>query len=46
MKSKFFRIILFTVLTVLILLTVAHVAYAVYAYSNSSIIYFISKELW
>lgn len=46
MKGKTFRIVLFTVLVFCILLTVAHVAYAVYAYGNSSIIYFISKELW
>ncbi len=46
MKEKYFRILLFAVLAVCIAVTVAHIAYDVYAYGNSSIIYFISKELW
>ena len=28
------------------LITLSHVAYMIYAYPNSSIIYFVSKELW
>ena len=46
MKEKTFKTVLITVLVLCILLTVAHTAYAIYAYGNSSIIYFISKELW
>ena len=29
-----------------LIITVAHAAYALYAYDNSSIIHFVSKELW
>ncbi len=46
MNNKAFRIILYTVITLCVILTAAHAAYAVYAYSHSSIIYFIAKELW
>lgn len=46
MKTKTFMIILFSVLGVCLALTLAHLIYAAYAYQHSSIIYFISKELW
>ncbi|MBQ7637955.1 MAG: hypothetical protein IJS90_03540 [Clostridia bacterium] len=46
MKSKTFERILTAVIIVCVLLTVAHFAYDVFAYSHSSIIYFIAKELW
>ena len=29
-----------------LILTIAHTIYALYAYDNSSIIHFVSKELW
>ena len=46
MKNKTFMIILLSVMGVCLALTLAHLIYAVYAYQHSSIIYFISKELW
>ncbi|MBR3597446.1 MAG: hypothetical protein IKL47_10780 [Clostridia bacterium] len=46
MSGKLFRRILIIILSLCILLSTAHVAYVVFAYQNSSIIYFISKELW
>ncbi len=46
MKEKYFRILLLAVLAVCIAVTAVHIAYDVYSYGNSSIIYYISKELW
>ncbi len=46
MKVKTFFIILAVVLTVCVGLTAAHLIYDSNAYQHSSIIYFISKELW
>lgn len=42
---NFIRIMFFTVLLG-VLLTALHAAYIYYAYEHSSIIYFISRELW
>lgn len=46
MKIKTFFIILAVVLVVGVGLTVIHLIYDSLAYQRSSIIYFISKELW
>lgn len=46
MKDKHFYVLLFALIGIGALLTLSHVAYMVYAYPNSSIIYFVSKELW
>lgn len=46
MKDKTFRRILWITLAVLVILTAVHMAYVINAYQNSSIIYFVSKELW
>ena len=46
MKVKTFYIILAMLLIVCAGLTVAHLIYDSNAYQHSSIIYFISKELW
>ena len=46
MKDKLFYGILFTLIGIGTLITLSHVAYMIYAYPNSSIIYFVSKELW
>ncbi|MBO5786404.1 MAG: hypothetical protein J6R45_03690 [Clostridia bacterium] len=46
MKDKTFLTILYTIIALGALLTVAHAIYAVLAYGNSSIIHFVSKELW
>ncbi|WP_155838953.1 hypothetical protein [Butyrivibrio sp. LB2008] len=46
MSDKKFFGMLFAVIAVGLLITAAHAAYVYYAYTNSSIIYFISKELW
>ena len=46
MKVKTFYIILAALLIICAGLTVAHLIYDSNAYQHSSIIYFISKELW
>ena len=46
MSDKLFYRLLFAVVVVGTVITLAHAAYMVYAYPNSSIIYFVSKELW
>ncbi|MBQ2759708.1 MAG: hypothetical protein IJE93_08060 [Clostridia bacterium] len=46
MKETVFRRLLVAVIVLGILITVAHLIYIIYAYQHSSIIYFISKELW
>ena len=46
MKDKVFYGVLFALLGIGVLVTLAHLAYMLYAYPNSSIIYFVSKELW
>jgi len=46
MSDKLFYRLLFAVVAVGVVLTLAHAAYMIYAYPNSSIIYFVSKELW
>lgn len=46
MKDKVFYSLLFVLLGTGILVTLSHLAYMLYAYPNSSIIYFVSKELW
>lgn len=46
MKDKTFNKILYALIAVGFLITAAHIIYATYAYDNSSIIYFVSKELW
>lgn len=46
MKTKTFLTLLYTIVALGVLLTIAHAVYAVYAYGNSSIIHFVSKELW
>jgi hypothetical protein len=43
--KKFFGILIAEIVAG-IAITAAHAAYIYYAYTNSSIIYFISKELW
>ena len=43
--KKFFGMLIAVILAGLFI-TAAHAAYISYAYINSSIIYFISKELW
>ncbi len=46
MKAKTFRRLFYILIAVGLILTIAHTAYALYSYDNSSIIYFVSKELW
>lgn len=46
MKDKTFIKALVITLAVCIVLTLAHIGYIMYAYKNSSIIYFISQEIW
>lgn len=46
MKDKTFITVMLIVVFICVMLTVAHLIYGVYAYQHSSIIYFISKELW
>ncbi len=46
MKEKTFRQILYVILAACVILTLAHLIYIIYAYQHSSIIYFISRELW
>jgi hypothetical protein len=46
MSDRKFLGMLFAVIAVGLLITAAHAVYVYYAYTNSSIIYFISKELW
>lgn len=46
MKNRTFRIVLLLTLALLVILTVVHMVYIAEAYGNSSIIHFISKELW
>ncbi|MBQ7275318.1 MAG: hypothetical protein IJR15_07670 [Clostridiales bacterium] len=43
--SKYIKALVIT-LIVCAALTFAHMGYIVYAYRNSSIIYFISQEIW
>ncbi len=46
MKTTTFTKLFIVVLALCLVLTLAHFAYACFAYPNSSIIYFIGKELW
>lgn len=46
MKTKTFLTLLYIAVALGVLLTIAHMIYAVYMYGNSSIIHFVSKELW
>lgn len=46
MSDKTFIKTLIVVVTAGVILTGLHMAYVVHAYRNSSIIYFISQELW
>ena len=46
MKDKLYNRILMAIVIMGVLITLAHVGYMIYAYPNSSIIYFVSKELW
>lgn len=46
MKDKTFFKVLYIIIALGVLLTVAHAIYAVYMYDNSSIIHFVSKEIW
>lgn len=46
MSNKTFIKILLLISIAGLLLTIAHGVYIYYAYTNSSIIYFISKEIW
>lgn len=46
MKDRTFITVMLIVVIICLMLTVAHMIYAIYAYQHSSIIYFISKELW
>jgi hypothetical protein len=46
MKRKTYVILLYCTLDVCVALTLAQLIYDIYAYQHSSIIYFISKELW
>ncbi|WP_192575367.1 hypothetical protein [Butyrivibrio fibrisolvens] len=46
MSNKTFIKILLLISVAGLLLTIAHAVYIYYAYTNSSIIYFISKEIW
>ncbi|MBP5654095.1 MAG: hypothetical protein J6X33_01125 [Clostridiales bacterium] len=43
--SKFIKILI-AICIIGFLLTAAHAAYIYFAYQNSSIIYFVSKEIW
>ena len=46
MSDKKFGIIIAAVTVAGVVITALHAAYIAYAYQQSSIIYFISKELW
>ena len=46
MKERTFIIVLFSVIALCALLTAAHLAWDIWAYNHSSVIYFVSKELW
>ncbi len=46
MKTRTFLTILYSIIALGVLLTVAHAIYAAYTYGSSSIIHFVSKELW
>lgn len=46
MKTKSFLTLLYIIIALGIAATIAHAIYAIYAYGNSSIIHFVSKELW
>lgn len=46
MKEQTFQKVLLIVVALCLALTVAHLIYCIWAYQHSSIIYFISKELW
>lgn len=46
MEEKKFKKLLLSVIILGLALTAAHAIYAIYAYDNSSIIRFISRELW
>ena len=46
MSRKVFVRVILAVVIVCAVLTVAHAIYVMYAYEHSSIIYFISKEIW
>ena len=46
MNKKTFYIVLFSVLALGVVVTAAHFVWDFFAYQHSSIIYFISKELW
>lgn len=46
MSRKVFYTILISVTVICAALTLAHIFYALYAYEHSSIIGYVSKELW
>ena len=46
MKDKTFKRLFYILIAAGLILTVAHTVYALCAYDNSSIIHFVSKELW
>ena len=46
MKTRTFLTILYSIIALGVLLTVAHAIYAAYMYGSSSIIHFVSRELW
>lgn len=46
MSDKTYIRALIITLVLCFALTVAHMGYIAYAYKNSSIIYFISQEIW
>ena len=46
MRDKiFFKLLIVEAITGLLLI-IAHAVYIYFAYTNSSIIYFVSKEIW
>lgn len=46
MSDKLFLRIVILIVIAGVILTAVHAAYILYAYKHSSIIYFISKEVW
>lgn len=46
MKEKTFNRLFYILIAAGLIVTVAHTVYALCAYDNSSIIHFVSKELW
>ncbi len=46
MKNKTFWIVFLCVIALCLILTIAHFIYTACVYGQSSIIYFIGKEMW